>query len=198
MVGTLPRMTSPDTVSPEAAVSRYLTYLDDPSKLIDADAVKQAQDAVANAKDPIDLLKALALLERSQATDDSAYKFDFIKHAKTWADEQGVPVSAFRSMGVPADVLTAAGLDRQPKDRRRSKSGTAPRSRRPAVKMDDLEAGILALSEPFTVRDVADRVGGSTITIKAALDRLVVQDKVAEVGERPGTRGRAAKLWKVA
>ena len=39
------------------------------------------------------------------------------------------------------------------------------------MKAGDIEAGIVILEEPFTVRDVADKVGGSPLTIKAALDR---------------------------
>jgi hypothetical protein len=190
-------MTSP-TATPEAAVRLYLQYLDDPSQLLDAAAVKKAHGAVDKAKDPIDRLKAMAVLERTQSTDGSAYKADFVRYARSWAEEEGVPASAFRELGVPADVLAEAGLDGQPKGRRRSKAGTAPRSRRPPVKTEQVEAGILAMSEPFTVREVADRVGGSPMTIKAVLDRLAEQDKVVDAGQRPATRGRAAKLWKVA
>jgi hypothetical protein len=191
-------MTATDTVSPESAVRLYLQYLADPTSVVDAAAVKQAQSAVDKAKDPIDRLKALSALERAQATDKTVYRDDFVRYARSWAQEEGIPASAFRELGVPADVLAEAGLDGQPKGRRRSKAGTAPRSRRPAVKTEQLESGILALTEPFTVREVADRIGGSPMTIKVVLDRLVAQEKVVEAGERPGGRGRAAKLWKLA
>jgi hypothetical protein len=194
----MPLMTATDTANPEAAVRLYLMYLDDPSKLVDAAAVKKAQSAVEKAKDPIDRLRAMADLDRVQSTDGWVYKADFVRFARSWAEEEGVPASAFRELGVPAAVLTEAGLDGQPRGRRRSKAGTAPRSRRPPVKTEQIEAGILALTEPFTVREVADSIGGSPMTIRVVLDRLVAQDKVAEVGERPGTRGRAAKLWKIA
>jgi hypothetical protein len=172
-------------------------YIDDPTKLVDAAAVKKAQSAVENARDPIDRLKALALVERAQATDETVYRADFIKHAKQWAEEEGIPASAFREMGVPNDVLTAAGIEGQTKGRRRSKAATAPRSRRPAVKTDELEAGILAMGEPFTVKEVVDRVGGSAMTVKVVLDRLAAQGKVMEAGERRGVRGRASKLWQI-
>jgi hypothetical protein len=194
----MPLMTATETQSPEAAVRLYLQFLDDPSTLVDAAAVKKAQSAVDKAKDPIDRLRAMADLDRVQSTKGSVYKADFIRFARSWAEEEGVPASAFRELGVPNDVLAEAGLDGQPKSRRRPKAGTAPRSRRPAVKTDQLEAGILGMAEPFTVKDIADRIGGSTITIKAALDRLAAQDKVGEAGERSGHRGRASKLWKVA
>jgi hypothetical protein len=190
-------MTSPDTVSPESAVRLYLQYLANPASVVDAAAVRKAQSAVEKAKDPIDRLKAIGALERAQATDETVYRNDFVRYARAWAQEEGIPGSAFRELGVPPDVLAEAGLDGQAKGRRRSKPGTASRSRRPAVKTEQLEAGILALTEPFTMREVADRIGGSPITIKAALDRLVAQEKVVDAGERPGTRGRAAKLWKV-
>jgi len=191
-------MPSQETITPESAVRQYLTYLEDPTALVDEATVKGLEEAVAKAKDPIDRLKAMAALEKGKATDEKAFRFDFIKYAKQWAEENGVPVSAFRSMGVPADVLAAAGLDGQAKDRRRSKAGTAPRSRRPAVKAEALEEAILAMSEPFTAREIADRIGGSPVTIKAVLDRLAAQDRVAVVGERGAGRGRAARLWQVA
>jgi hypothetical protein len=190
-------MTSRETITPEAAVRAYLQFIEDPTSVVDAAAVKKAQSAVDKATDPIARLKAIGALERAQATDETVYRTDFVRFARAWATEEGVPASAFRELGVPADVLADAGLDGQPKGRRRSKAGTAPRLRRPPVKTEQLEAGILAFSEPFTVRDVADRIGGSPITIKAALDRLVAQEKVVDAGERPGARGRAAKVWRV-
>src|SRR3954464_11115053 len=105
------RMTSPDVATPESAVRLYLTYLEDPTALVDEATVKGLEEALAKAKDPIDRLKAMAALEKGKATDETAYKFDFIKYAKEWADENGVPASAFRETGVAGDVLAAAGLD---------------------------------------------------------------------------------------
>jgi hypothetical protein len=185
-------------MTPEAAVRLYLIFLDDPAKLVDATTVKRLQGEVDTAKDPIDRLKAMGALERAKSTDESAYRYEFIKSAKQWADEEGVPASAFREMGVPNDVLSAAGIAGSPKSRRRSRATTAPRHRRPAVKTDTLEEGILGLDETFTVNDVVERVGGSPMTVKKALDGLASQGKVRDAGERKGSRGRASKLWKVA
>jgi len=187
-----------DIASAESAVRLYLQYLADPTSVVDPAAVKKAKGALDKATDPITRLKALGALERAQASDETVYRADFVRYARSWAMEEGVPASAFWELGVPADVLAEAGLNGEPKGRRRSKAGTAPRSRRPPVKMEQLEAGILALTEPFTVREVAEGIGGSTMTIKVVLDRLVAQGKVVEAGERPATRGRAAKLWRVA
>jgi len=190
-------MTITETGSPESAVRLYLQYLADPTSVVDAAAVKKAKGAVDKATDPIARLKAIGALQRAQTTDETVYRNDFVRYARSWATEEGIPASAFRELGVPTDVLAEAGLDGQPKGRKRSKAGTAPRSRRPPVRTEQLEAGILALTEPFTVGEVADRIGGSPMTIKVVLDRLVAQGKVTEAGERSVTRGRAAKLWKV-
>jgi len=191
-------MPSPDTITPEEAVRSYLQFVDDPASIVDAAAVKKAQSAVDKATDPIDRLRALGVLGRVQSNDGSAYRSDFVRYARSWAEEEGIPASAFRALGVPNNVLAEAGLDGAPKGRRQSKAGTAPRSRRPPVKTETLEAAIVNQAEPFTVKDIETSVGGSPMTIKTVLDRLVAHGKVAEAGERPGTRGRAAKLWKVA
>ena len=66
------------------------------------------------------------------------------------------------------------------------------------MRPEQLEEGILALDEPFSVKDVTDKVGGSTLTVKGAIDRLEAQGKVISAGERSGSRGRAAKVWTVA
>jgi len=104
-----------ETISRESAVRAYLQYLADPTSVVDAAAVKNAQDAVAKAKDSIQRLKALGALERAQATDVTVYRNDFVRYARAWATEEGIPASAFRELGVPADVLAEAGLDGQPK-----------------------------------------------------------------------------------
>jgi len=66
------------------------------------------------------------------------------------------------------------------------------------VKTEALEEAILAMGEPFTVKDIVENVGGSPMTVKTVLERLAEQERVVVAGERPATRGRAAKLWKVA
>jgi hypothetical protein len=198
-------MPSPETITPEEAVRAYLRFLEDPTSVVDAAAVKQAQSAVDSATDPIARLKALSALERAQATDETVYRNDFVRYARTWAQEEGIPASAFRELGVPKDVLAEAGLDGPPRrDGRRRRGGagtgprgTAPRQRRPAVKTEALQEAILGMAEPFTVKDIVENVGGSPMTVKAVLERLIAQEKVTDVGERPAARGRAAKLWKV-
>ena len=59
-------MTSSVTITPETAVRLYLQFIDDPTQLLDAAAIKQAKGAVEKAKDPIDRLRALSALERAR------------------------------------------------------------------------------------------------------------------------------------
>jgi hypothetical protein len=192
-------MTDTSVGGSESAVRTYLTYLSDPTSLVDAVEVAKLQKKVAAAKDPVDKLLALAAVERANAADPGAYVEGFVANAKQWAASEGIPASAFRSMGVPDDVLRAAGLDGTRRGRGRPKAASGPsRTRRPSVKADQLESGILTLSGEFSIKDVADQVGGSTQPIRSALERLEAQGKVTAAGERAGGRGRAAKTWKVA
>jgi len=187
--------------NPESAVRLYLTFLSDPSKLVDAAEVKKLQKAVDAAKDPVDKLLAIAAVERAKSSDPTVYRDGFIAKAKHWADAEGVPAAAFRSMGVPGDVLAAAGLDGGAKRRRGKRkvqtSGTT-RTQRPSVRAEQLEDGILGMPGEFTTKDVVDQVGGSQLTVRAAIDRLEAQGKIRYAGERAGGRGRAAKTWKAA
>jgi hypothetical protein len=187
--------------NPELAVRNYLTFLSDPSKLVDAAKVRGLRKKVDSAKDPVDKLRAIAAVERASKADPDVFRSEFVANAKAWADEEGVPASAFRSMGVPADVLVAAGLETGPRRRRGKGKAQAPggvRTRRPSVRADQLEQGILSLSGEFSTKDVVEQVGGSQLTVRTAIDRLEAQGKVVTTGERAGSRGRAAKTWKVA
>ena len=185
---------------PEVAVREYLTFLSDPSSLVDPELIARLEADVEKAKDPIEKLRSIAALERAQKADPDRYERAFVAQAKQWAATEDVPANAFRELGVPDDVLRAAGII-VVGGRSRSRVGApkpASSTRRPAIKADALEAGILALSDPFSVKDVSERVGGSTVTIKAAIERLEAQGKVLGAGERAGNRGRASRVWTVA
>jgi hypothetical protein len=185
--------------TPEEAVRAYLTYLEDPSKMVDAAEVKKLQKAVDTAKDPVDKLRAIAAVEKASAADPAMYRDGFIQHAKKWADTEGVPASVFKQLGVEDDVLAAAGLAegkrRRGRQSRKAKADAAPRTRRPSMRPEQLQEGILALDGSFSVKDVTERVGGSTVAVTAALERLKELGKITPAGERSGGRGRAAKVW---
>jgi hypothetical protein len=184
---------------PETAVRNYLTFLSDPDSLVDQAAIKKLQADVEKAKDPVDKLRAISQLQLARGADPTIYRRGFVEHAKEWAGAEGIPTSAFEQLGVPRDVLQEAGLATKGVRGRALKAKTKVRAlRRPSVKAQDLEAGILALDEPFSVKDVSEKVGGSMLTAKAAIDRLEAQGKIMPAGERPGGRGRASKVWTLA
>jgi hypothetical protein len=57
------------------------------------------------------LSRKLDELVEAQASNGESEAF-FIEHAYAWAEANGVGYGAFRAMGVPADVLRAAGITR--------------------------------------------------------------------------------------
>jgi hypothetical protein len=61
-------------------------------------------------QEQIDLQRELAALET--ATDLSGLEADFIANAKAYSDSKGISYTAWRTIGVAADVLRAAGIDR--------------------------------------------------------------------------------------
>jgi hypothetical protein len=191
------------TASPtdgEAAVRSYLTFLSDPDSLIDVKAVKELETAVEKAKDPLDKLRAVGALHQARSMDTDVYRKRFVASGKAWADAEGVPANAFEQMGVPHDALVEAGIiivGGRPRGGARAKATTTG-TRRPAVKAEDLESGILSLKDVFSVREVAERIGGSPVSVKALLGRLEAEGKVTPAGERASHRGRAAQVWKVA
>jgi hypothetical protein len=191
------------TNASETAVRNYLTFLNDPDSLVDQAAVKKLQSDVEQAKDPIDKVRAISQLENARRGDPDVYRQGFVENAKPWAEAEGVAPSAFEQMGVPQDVLREAGflggLTRKAKKLAKGVTkGAASAQRRPSMKAGELERGILALGEPFSVKDVSEKVGGSMLTVRAAIDRLEAQGRIMPAGERTGGRGRSSKVWTVA
>src|SRR5262245_12950957 len=126
----------PANLSPEEAVRLYLVHLEDPSQLVDEAKINAAQAAVEQAKDPLARLKALADLEHARQPDTSQVERDFIAHAKAYADAESIPVSAFREMGVPTDVLARAGFPVRARRAAGTTATGAPRQRAPRVPLE--------------------------------------------------------------
>lgn len=181
-----------DATNPEAAVRLYLTYLSDPSALVDQaelDRVRAAYDAEG---DVIAKLRLAAELDRLQAPDPAAVVKRFVANAKVFADQEGIPAAAFLELGVPADVLTEAGFDVP--TRRRPAVPKAPRASRatgaPRVTSEQVRAAALAMPRHFTLNDVATKAGGgSPATIRKVVDELVESGRVAKLGPVPGWSG---------
>jgi hypothetical protein len=189
-------MSSTDPIDAEGAVRLYLLYLEDPSKLRDETEIQRKTQAVLDAKDPIDKLKALADLERVAKVDEEPLRKGFIEHAKAWSEPQGIPVSAFRELQVPDDVLREAGFEVPVTSsrRRRGSGGGGPgpdgRQRAKAVPVEDIKSFVLEQSGTFVLADVMSGIGGSPATVRKAVDELVESGQVERLGPVPDYQGR--------
>jgi hypothetical protein len=184
-------MTATDTANPEAAIRKYLLYLEDPTRLRDEAEIDQRRKAVEQAQDPIDKLKAIAELKRASDIDETPLREGFVNNAKAWADESGVPLSAFQDLKVADGVLREAGFD-LPATRRRGRRSAASDGpqRAKAVPADDIKAWVVAQSDTFTLADVMASAGGSPATVRKAVEELVDTGQVAKLGPDPDWEGR--------
>lgn len=193
----------PEPSSPEDAVRTYLAWVDDPSTAIDADAVAAADAAFAAATDPIAKLHAAADRERAAQGDEEALASRFVAHAKAYADAEGIPVEAFRALGVSDEVLGRAGFDvpvgrgRGPAARpRRAPSG--PRA--PQIPVAQLKAVAGQMPKRFTLAQLAAKAGGgSPATVRKAVEELVAEGRAANLGPDPDHvgPGRAPTLYEL-
>jgi hypothetical protein len=171
----------------------YLQYLADPSKLVDPASVKKLESDVDKAKDPIEKLRALAALERARSVDGAMYEEAFIRSARAWAEAEGIPLGAFRSMGVPEAVLNRAGFESARRRGRTARRGAGRSGRAKSTSAEAIQQWVLSHTGAFTLSDVQEGVGGSPATIKKAIDELISAEKLVNLGpvsEHIG-RGRA-------
>lgn len=184
----------------EEAVRLYLLYLEDPAKLRDEQLIEKLEGEAEQATDPVEKLKAFGELERAKAINGDQFRADFVRLAQGWADDQGVPVSAFTTMGVPVDVLAEAGFD-VPRGRGRGRRAGAAsangrrtqRSRR--VSVEEVKSGLP--TGPFTVKDLEESSGATGATVRKAIAELVDAGSIKDLGpdrEYHG-RGRAPTLY---
>ena len=194
-------MTDDSEPDAENAVRLYLSYLADPDGLRDADAVALAERALADAVDPIDKLKAMAALRRAEEVDGTAFEIGFTRHAKDWAEAEGVVVEDFVALGVPPEILAAAGF--ADAGRAKATPGLRTRSRPRATRARlDYEADVLpavaALRGEWRLSDLADVLQRDPQATRNALRRLLEDRVVEEVGLDTSTkrRGRTPKLYR--
>jgi uncharacterized Ntn-hydrolase superfamily protein len=92
------RKRTPDSVSMQ--ISKIDRELPDASAIVKLELTQRRLDLVIE-------------LERlSVRVDLRGVEKDFVKIAKSYADRTGISYSAFRTLGVPADVLKKAGISR--------------------------------------------------------------------------------------
>ncbi len=185
----------PDSADAEASVRRYLQFLDDPSLLVDKARVDALREDVAAATDPIAKLKLLAELDRAEQADGERLKLGFVTHAKGWADANDVPAAAFRQLGVPDDVLEAAGFGGRGRARRPVVTKVAARAR--PIGREAIQAHVTTRTEPFTLAEVVAATGASPMTARNAVEDLVESARLRKLGPDPAraTRGRAPVVY---
>jgi hypothetical protein len=195
---------APDSAA-EHAVRRYLAWVDDPSSAVDEEAVARAEAAFAEATDPIDKLHAAAARERARAADVDALRVAFEAHARSYADAEGIPVEAFRSLGVPDDVLASAGFAvpssrgrRGPVAGARRARSDAPRA--PQVPIGRIKSAAMQMPKQFTLAQLAEEAGGgSPATVRKAVEELIAEGRAASLGPNPNHTGpgRAPTLYEL-
>jgi len=186
--------------TPEEAVRRYLEWLEDPDSLIDDEAVAKAEAAVADARDPLTRLHALADAEHARQADADVVIRDFITNARTYAEAQSIPISAFRAVGVSDDVLRQAGFGVAGRAGRGGRATRAVGPRAKQVSVDELKAAALGLPKRFTLTDLSAAAGGgSPATVRRAVDELISAGKVDKLGPKPDHQGpgRAPTLYQL-
>jgi hypothetical protein len=186
----------------EAAVRAYLLYLEDPSKLRDEREVQRLTSAVLAAEDPIEKLKALAALKAAARVDGDALRAGFVAGARRWADEHGIPGSAFSELGVEDDVLVEAGFEPPPPRTGGRRRAARPRSaggRARRTNVEDVRAAVLERSGPFVLTDVVADSGASPQTVRKVVEDLVGAGQVTRLGPVPDhhARGRAPVRYEV-
>lgn len=192
-------------ITPEEAVRRYLSWLEDPASLVDEQAVARAESAVAGASDPLARLHALADLEHARRADADGVEADFVAHARTYAEAESIPVAALQAAGVPDAVLRRAGFGVGGRGGRRGgaprRSGGPAGTRAPKVSIQELKAATLRLPKQFTLAELAAEAGGgSPQTVRKAVEELIAEGKARSLGPKPDHtgRGRAPTLYELA
>lgn len=196
----------------EDGIRAYLDALGRPAPkpTVDREAVRALRAQAKAESDPINKLRLLAQAEEAstprvaEAEDISGLEAVFVAEAAAWADDEGIPVTAFQALGVADDVLRRAGFT-VPTGGRRSAS-ISPRQtgtssgRAPRLDIDDVLKEAKDLGHTWKLADLAERIDRDVATTRNYLHRLIADGKVEVVGDAPkdpGTRGRAPKLYAV-
>lgn len=186
----------------EDLLRRYLTWLADPSTLVDEAAVARLEAAAADESDPVARLKLLSELERArQGADVDELQAAVVSDLAEWSEAQGITRGALEQLGVPATVLDRAGLRRAA----RRATGRGPKRGAPtggtrAERLDpaDVKRVITEqLGRTWKLADLAEAIDREPATARNHLTRLLAEGFVTEVGDDPAHegRGRAPKLY---
>ena len=184
-------------MNPEESIERYFQFLADPSTLVDQERVNELRRSIDSTTSLMDRALLISELERAESADPTEVVKGFISHGRRWAEAKGVSSSALRSVGVPAEVLSAAGIDGRRKGNEPRPSGRVGRGR--GVTSTEVREHVLSRTAPFTYQQVMVDTGSSLMTVRKAVERLLGEQKVALVGQDAewAGPGRAPNLYSV-
>lgn len=168
--------------NPERTIRAYLTFLEDPARAVDPDAVEAAEEAVRTAVDPIEKVVALSDLARARQPDEATLRAGFVAHAATWCQRRRVTAAALVQFGVPADVLADAGL-----------TNGRPPDGPTTVAMWPGATAQLPRGKDFRASEYAVLAGIPVERARKQLARFVDAGLVVIVGSDPTWKSRGAK-----
>lgn len=167
-----------DQQAAEDTVRAYLGFLADPGTAVDDALVAELTRRLEVETDPMKRLRLAVEIQEAGSRDGSTLESAFVEIAGDWAAAEGIPVGAFKLVGVSDSVLRKAGLLGRGQPARRRRPATAS-SR---VSVEGMQEWALAQEGPFTIRQITEALGGSLVTAKKALDQLVEAGSVQNLG----------------
>lgn len=186
----------------EDGIRSYLDSLGASQKpVVDREAVKSLKAEIKAETDSIARLRLIAALEEEQAgrtPDLDGDKAVFVAEAKTWAEAEGIPVSAFQALKVPDEVLVDAGFTLDAPGPRASTGGRSSSSgRAPRIPIEDVRAAVKKLGSGWKLTDLATALSRDTATARNYVNKLIEEGLIVDLGDDPkhDGRGRAPKLY---
>lgn len=170
----------------ETAVQNYLLALDDPDQLRDEDRLDEIKKKVESATG-LEKLKLLDEQRKLSAVRPNDYVEGFIKHAKTYAEDNDIDPESYALMGVPKTVLAEAGITDEPSSSSRSAGVTS----------DEVALHIKRKRSEFTVQQIEEETGASSSTVRKVIKELEDEGEIGDKGPDPNHqgRGRAPTLY---
>jgi hypothetical protein len=167
-----------------------LSALRDPASLRDEAQLSQLQEQLDNSSDDLERLRLRQQIMDLESPSVQQFEDDFVTHARTWAEQQGITSAAFTAEGVPAHVLRKAGLAAGGRGRR-GRRGTRSR-----VTVAEVRAAIPRT--PFTIKNLQEISGASPAVVRKVVTEELAAGNLKDTGPDPDHQGpgRAPTLYK--
>lgn len=185
------------TSAAETAVRTYLQAVKDPSSLRNDTEIAELETRLEKSEDQLERVLLRQRLLDARAPSVEKHEESFVKHAKVWADDNGVSASAFAAEGVPASVLRRAGFRVRGGRGRATGARRRPAGTRTRVSSDEVRNTIPAKGT-FTIRFLEDASGASTGVVRKVVQEELKAARLKEAGPDPDHKGpgRAPVLYR--